>query len=141
MINKEVIVKILITFNHMLDRPYMYFSNLKSAEDVLRGFSMALGICIGENDSFRIRGQVIQSRGWTWSSLPPWEEMRKAGMTEEEIIHQIVDIELSVWQRVIGKIVGNDEEEVIRQRVATELATWRHVIGEGVAKNENTADR
>jgi hypothetical protein len=100
--------ELLITLEHARSRPGMYASTVRDTENLLRGIRIAINICLDDTDDFRIRGRLITESRWTWSSLPPWDEMRQAGLSEDQIIDEMYRIEILTWQRVLAKLQGGD---------------------------------
>ncbi len=101
---KDVVSKLISVLEHALQRPLMYCSDVSTLSSLLKGIQIGMDICLGDTSEFKIRGQIITERGWTWSSLLPWDEMRQSGMDEMQIIHEMLTIEIIVWQRVAHKI-------------------------------------
>jgi len=103
--SQATIAKLLLVLEHARERPGMYFSNIDAADSFLRGFRIAANTCIGMNDLVhKFRGQVTIERGWVWSSLPPWGEMKQTGMSEQDVIKEMLTIEIEAWKRVLKQI-------------------------------------
>ena len=96
----ELVSSLLVVLKHAHQRPLMYCSNVDTADSFLRGVQITMNLCLGNIPEHKIRGQVIIERGWTWSSLLSWDEMRQKGMDEMQILMEMFAIELQVWQRV-----------------------------------------
>lgn len=47
-----------------------------------------------------IRERIITERGWEISAARPVREMRSRGLTDEEIIHEVLTIEIETWKRI-----------------------------------------
>lgn len=72
--------------------------NLKSFID---GFN--LGYILAENrvqfhDKIYAWKQAVALRGWKVNALGPQKEMQEKGMSEKEIIDELVQIEIQLWK-------------------------------------------
>lgn len=106
----EAVSDLLVMLEHARSRPSMYARGVRDTDNLLRGIQLAMEICLGDTDDFRIRGHFVTESGWTWSSLPPWDEMRQAGLSEDQIVDEMYRIEILVWQRVLAKLQREDAE-------------------------------
>ena len=111
MSRKEKIQNILEIFHHMRKYPGMYFSTVTQADQFLRGFLIASQICLDLPSDTRHRATVTTERGWTWTSVNPWNEMRDQGLDEAAIIDEILAIEIEVWQRAYADLDDDSPEE------------------------------
>lgn len=106
--NQTIIAKLLVILEHAKERPGMYFSNIETADSFLRGFGTAVSVYLEVDEVYRIRVQVTNERGWPRSSREPWDEMISTGMSEEQVIGEMLNIEIEVWKRV-SKIITHGE--------------------------------
>ena len=109
MTEHQFVTSLIVVLEHAHQRPLMYCSNVDTADSFLRGIQIAMNLYIGNIPEHKIRGQVIVERGWTWSSLLPWDEMRRTGMDEIQIITEMFSVELQVWRRV-ATILSEDNQ-------------------------------
>ncbi len=100
----EKISILLDVLQHMRKRPGMYFSTVTQADCYLRGFYSASHICLDLPPSTRYRATVTIERGWTWSAVHPWNEMRNQGMDDAAIIDEMLAIEIEVWKRAFADL-------------------------------------
>lgn len=99
----DALSDLLVTLEHARSRPGMYATGIRDTGNLLRGIQIAMHCCLGETNDFRIRGRLIIESGWTWSSLPPWDEMRQSGLSEEQVVDEMYRIEILTWQRVLAE--------------------------------------
>jgi hypothetical protein len=45
-------------------------------------------------------GQVITERGWEHLAVAPVDEMRERGLSDQEIVQELLTIEIETWKRV-----------------------------------------
>ena len=95
---------VLEILHYMRKRPGMFFSTVNQADMYLRGFLSAATICLKLPPASRYHVTVTTERGWTWSSLKPWNEMREKGMDEAAIIDEMLIIEIEVWNRAYANL-------------------------------------
>jgi hypothetical protein len=85
-------------------RKPMYIGKVevRAAELFLAGFLAGCGAC-GFPGSWEKWRDAAAARGWKRSPLGPVPEMRDRGMSEEEIIDELITIHAEVVRRVGGE--------------------------------------
>lgn len=88
---RDYLVQLL---KHIKQRPSMYIHpvNADSLMNFLCGFR-----CVVNDKSW---WQIQEKRGWKKSSVGPVPQMRKKGMSEEEIMNELVDIEVESLEQI-----------------------------------------
>jgi|SRR5213593_4310866 len=72
-------------------RKGMYFGpRVEDAESFLDGFRIALSLT-GVPLTRESAQRSFERRGWTWSSLRAVPSMAKKGLSEEQIIYELID--------------------------------------------------
>jgi hypothetical protein len=56
---------------------------------------------------------AIEARGWKISSLGPLSEMRCRGMTDEQMVEEILAIEIDSWRIQEAIVLGTKEQSYI----------------------------
>lgn len=80
---------------------YLGRTEVGTAETFLNGFKVGCFAC-GLEVPFKIQEQVTIERGWKWNALGPINEMREAGLSEEQVVDELFAIEISGWEKCIG---------------------------------------
>lgn len=82
-------------------RKRMYLSEVtvSSTMNFLGGFSVAAGI-FGHQPSVEIMKKAWEGRGWEFLATGPLAEMKSKGMTEDEIIEELFQLEIQTWKLV-----------------------------------------
>jgi hypothetical protein len=97
----EVLDNILATLAHIKKRPFMHvYPNAEAAINFLHGFNAGCstaGYRISHTPETPYQA-IIEARGWPFYAGRPITEMRNAGMTEEQIIQELVEIEILTWK-------------------------------------------
>jgi hypothetical protein len=86
---------------NMRDRKPNYFLPIdaKTVGAVLSGFGLGLFTC-GVKYRLEIHHQVLTDRGWKFNALgfvPPLEEQ---GLTDMQIVEELLAIEIETWRRI-----------------------------------------
>jgi hypothetical protein len=108
---KDRVAELLIGLEFMREQPQMFFQGVDAGNDFLRGFAIGAGVSLNLKGDEEIRGAVTRERGWPWSSLPPWNEMRQQGLDDAAIVHEMLSIEIEVWQRIYDTLDQNSSPE------------------------------
>lgn len=99
---------LLAGWEHICKRPLMYFSNdVPAVVNFLEGFKTA---CLMLNPAFdykAIYGQVIQERGWKDSPQGIWRQMQERGMSDEEVISEMLAVYQEIWTQLDFETVNN----------------------------------
>ena len=73
------------------ERPGMYFAvSVESAEDFLTGFRTALTIA-GVPLSRESHRTSFERRGWAWTALRAIPSMRERGLSDDQIVAELID--------------------------------------------------
>jgi hypothetical protein len=100
----------MVDFQHLLDvlknarqRKEMYFQpvTVEAAENFLGGFSVACLACgvITHGDLEHAQ----KTPGWKENSMGPLAEMRERSLTEEQIIDELIELEITAIQRAASR--------------------------------------
>ena len=92
------IVKI---FRAVKNRPSIYIGNVEPRflECFLNGFYACYGIYGGDRETYaELRKQTLESRGWKSSLLSA--EMERRGLSAEQCVEEVLDIEIETWLRL-----------------------------------------
>ncbi len=104
MTEQEYIAELLRWLEHVRSRPLMYFIGIEQGDSFLRGIHHATSIVIHTDKTKNYYGHVLVKRGWTNSSLRPWSDMLKSGMTVDEVVHEMLTIEIEYWTLVLDSL-------------------------------------
>ncbi len=77
--------------------------NVANVENLLTGLSWGLRFC-GIQIEADERSKVWQERGWKRTPVGPVPQMRERGMSERQIIDELIDIEIALLRG--GRIGG-----------------------------------
>lgn len=69
--------------------------DVPSTINFLNGFALGCFAC--GLDDLDVRESATVARGWTWSAAGPIGEMRERGLSEEAIVHELIETEIAVW--------------------------------------------
>jgi hypothetical protein len=94
-----VINHLLKVLHSVRDRNSMYFRpvDVVAAENFLNGFITGVASC-GLEVPIEIRESTTLERGWKWYAARPVDDMRNRGLTEDQIIDEILTIEIAAWR-------------------------------------------
>ncbi len=93
--------KLLKGLDHVRQRPGMYFSSeVPAVVNFIEGFRLACALLGSVANYDAIYKQVIEERGWKWSSQPIWTQMKERGLNDDAIIAELFDIQMMLWQRI-----------------------------------------
>lgn len=89
-------------------RPAMYFGseeNVASAESYLHGYNAALSVTLtgdyhGISDLY---GETMIQRGWKWSAAGVTHQMREKGLSDKEIVAELIQIELQCFKQFFDR--------------------------------------
>jgi hypothetical protein len=108
--NQQVLIQKIVDFMKMVqERPYMYASPTREAphEPVLvhflNGFQSA---CWAAGISFPSRElitEIAAKRGWSDNAMGPWKDMANRGLSEQEIIDEVMIIQIEAWKSVLDE--------------------------------------
>jgi hypothetical protein len=84
---------------------YLHPVSVDSVVNFLTGLSCAVG-AIGNGAMWAAQ----EKRGWKKSSVGPIPQMREKGMTDEQIMDELIDIEIEMFESINArKSVGADK--------------------------------
>jgi hypothetical protein len=87
-------------------RPLMYISRMDTEllECLIHGFSIGCFASSGDAGLIakhaKLRIDVLKERGWNSEAYSPSKEMKQLGMSDVDIIDELLKIEIEVWQRI-----------------------------------------
>ena len=99
---QEAIYKLIETLQHVIKRPTMYMGRATwdAVNIFIYGFSCAYG-AVGVPLTLDLRRQATNSRGWEFTSLRGADKMRKKGLSEEQIVQELLRIEIKMLELVV----------------------------------------
>lgn len=100
---RDIINKLIKNLEHVLKRPTMYLGTVTwdAANIFIYGFSCAYG-AMGVPLTLDIRRQATNSRGWEFTSIRGADKMREQGLSEEQIVQELLLIEIKMLELVAG---------------------------------------
>ena len=104
------IVRIIERLEHMRLRKRFYLNSLdlEATINFFAGFRIGLST-LGSPPDYRDelidKKKIIhRRRGWEWNSGGAWAVMQNLGMSEEDIIDELLVIEIEAWNMVLKDI-------------------------------------
>jgi|RhiMetdeSRZDD1v2_1073273.scaffolds.fasta_scaffold157749_2 hypothetical protein len=108
------IPEMIRTLEFVKEKPHMFVADnpVTSMECFLFGFRSG---CYANTDINSLKhkntiDEVTIERGWHFSPVPVSIEMRKRGLSDEEIIEELLTIEIEAWRRMESLVVKEREE-------------------------------
>lgn len=97
--------KVSELFENVKKRPLIYLGKYDVNRMIcfLHGFYYSYEISNEDSIYFDSHNKILASRGWKVPSILINKEMERKGLTEEEMIKELLDIEIETW-RLIEKI-------------------------------------
>jgi hypothetical protein len=97
--------KIINALFHVKERPQMHIGkpSVESLECFIHGFNSGCFFANSDIDSAKHRKlleQITVERGWLLRPVSVSVEMRERGMSEPEIIQELLTIEIEAWSRL-----------------------------------------
>ena len=83
----------------------MYVANADDVDDVkayITGFTNACGT-LGFGYDSDITCTVLHENGWEAYANGPVGQMRSSGLTERQIVQEIVNLEIAKWRRLLAE--------------------------------------
>jgi len=95
----QSLAKLVETLKSVRERKEMYFQpvTVEAAESFLGGFRVACLVSGAIEDADWL--DLQESRGWKSNAMGPVGEMRERGLTEEQIIDELIELENIAFQR------------------------------------------
>lgn len=92
---------ILEALEHIRKRPLMYFSNdVPAVVNFLEGFTTACLLLKPVSDYNASYQTVIEARGWEYSAMPVWRQMKEQGMADATVVDELLAIHQEVWTQL-----------------------------------------
>jgi hypothetical protein len=87
-------------FENIKSRPLMYIGeyNVERLNCLLMGIHLGLVINKKINNYSTCRKHILVKRGWNSSSTLIHKDMEKQGLTETQIVQELLNIELETWK-------------------------------------------
>ena len=98
---KAAVAELIVCLQHAVARPMMHMPKV-TADNAISfciGFSCAYS-AVGINSELDFRPQATNSRGWEFTALRGVDEMRSAGLSEEQIVQELLLIEIKMLELV-----------------------------------------
>jgi hypothetical protein len=106
MMNKEAITKAIETLQHVRVRPMMFMGAVTAeyAMVFLYGFWAACRAfgCLRELEVDFMR-EAANQRGWEYTALGSLPDMRKKGLTQEQMVDELLLIDITVLQMMADR--------------------------------------
>ena len=98
---KDVIAELIVRLQHVMKHPAMYMGDvtIASALSFQAGLYCACS-AIGMPLTTTLCSRASNSRGWEYGSSGAVQPMREAGLTEEQIVQELLLIEIKMLELV-----------------------------------------
>jgi hypothetical protein len=98
--NREYIDKFIKLFEEVLSCPIMYFGKYDTDAVVLstQGLYMSLSITNHSFPNEKIYREVSKNRGWHFNALGIIPDMKAKGLSNEEMVKELVSVEIEAWK-------------------------------------------
>ncbi len=102
---QDTIKKLIENLEHVIKYPTMYMGRATwdAVNIFIYGFSCAYG-AMGVPLTLDIRRQATNSRGWEFTSIRGADQMREQGLSEEQIVQELLLIEIKILELVAGRL-------------------------------------
>ncbi len=101
--NIDVVDSVINLLEKVRSKPMVYIgvdlSRIISFLDGVHAVCQTIGIQCGYGPMYE---QVMTERGWTYSPKGPWQEMKERGLSDTDIVDEIINIEIEVLRRSNG---------------------------------------
>lgn len=98
---QEAIARLIERLKHVIKRPTMYMgaATYDAVNVFIYGFSCAYD-AVGVSLTLDLRRQATNSCGWVFSSARGADQMREQGLSEEQIVQELLLIEIKMLEIV-----------------------------------------
>jgi hypothetical protein len=98
--SREYIDKFIELFEAVWARPLMYFGKYDTDAVVLftHGLYMSLSLTNHSFPALEIYREVSKNRGWHFNALGIVPDMKAKGLSNEEMVKELVSVEIEVWK-------------------------------------------
>ena len=98
--DRECIDKFIKFFEAILARPLMYFGkyDIDAVNHFTDGFYMSLGITSQPSPNLDIRKEASKNLGWHFNALGIIPDMKKKGLSDEEMVKELILVEIETWK-------------------------------------------
>ena len=98
--NESQIIALIEMLENVRRRPKAYVGpELQAILQFLWGVHSTCYALFGVFRDETIYEEVLKERGWEYSAIAPWGEMRERGLDEESMLNEFVTIEIEVLKR------------------------------------------
>lgn len=102
----ELVRRILETLDDAKRHKGMYFGipSIETVSSWIAGFTMSCAVfgfdyrCLDDHDVHH----VLEARGWPLYAARPVREMHAAGLSDDQIMGELLDIEQDLWRYAYG---------------------------------------
>ena len=111
--NHSVIVKLIELLRMVQTQPAMYMGRVTA--DATVSFCGGIWcVCYASGISLTngIRSQATESRGWQYTSTGGVDLMREQGLTEEQIVQELLLIEIAMLELVANDLEGAPGQKI-----------------------------
>ena len=108
---KTGLLNIIGQLENVYQRPALFIGrrdDVAGAVDFLAGFLTACD-ALGFRYSRDISRHVIVENEWEPSSQGVWLQMREKGLSEEEIVKELVQLEIKGWQKLVAILIASEQ--------------------------------
>ncbi len=108
---KTGLLNIIGQLENVHKRPALFMGkkdDVAGAVNFLQGFLTACD-ALGFGYSRDISRQVIVENDWEPGSQGVWLQMREKGMSEADIVQELVRIEIRSWQKLVAILIASEE--------------------------------
>ena len=93
--------RVLEILRSVRERPKMYFGaiDVELASTFLAGLKIGASVMAGVpfDADYKPRRKAWESRGLEYSARAPGQELQERGLSPDEIVAQLMDVEIEVW--------------------------------------------
>lgn len=108
---KTGLLNIIGQLENVHKRPALFIGRKDDVDGVINFLQGFLAACdaLGFRYSRDINRQVIIESDWETGAEGVWLQMRQKGMSEEEIVQELLRLEIKGWQKLVAILTASEE--------------------------------
>lgn len=108
---KTGLLNMIGVLENVYKRPALYIGRKDDVDGVVNFLQGFLTACdaLGFGYSRDINRQVIVEDDWEPGAQGVWLQMREKGMSEEEIVKELVRLEIKNWQKLVAILIASEQ--------------------------------
>ena len=108
---KTGLLNIIGQLENVHKRPALFIGRKDDVDGVINFLQGFLAACdsLGFRYSRDINRQVIIESDWETGAEGVWLQMRQKGMSEEEIVQELLRLEIKCWQKLVAILTASKE--------------------------------